>query len=243
MLFYIERKWLYPQSYPWSPNCLENFSVSMQLMEVLKWNKINKIINKMKKFKRFCEAQTASRLKEIIQPSTRQKLPRSLEKNFLTEIHSHIQKFLFKYLENAFLRRLGMFFCPTPTRNINPSNGTKIKAILCLLEIYNASLLPFFFIFSPPLFRNNGQCGAKKRAVLKNFGILTGKRLCSTSLKRDSSTGVSCCEIFEKYLLWRTSAYGYFWTEFTRWLSGESPLKPSWLSKIMKIPVAFKPEF
>ena len=217
-------------------------------MEVLKWNKINKIINKKtsikwKILKDFARPKQQAALRKLFSLPPDKNFSGHWNKNFLTEIHRHLQKFLFKYLENAFLGRLEMLFCPTPTRSINPSNGMKIKAILCLLEIYIASLMPFFFIFSPPLFRNNGKCGAKKRAVLKNFGILTGKRLCSTSLKRDSSTGVSCCEIFEKYLLWRTSAYGYFWTEFTRWLSGESPLKPSWLSKIMKIPVAFKPEF
>ena len=30
----------------------------------------------------------------------------------------------------------------------------------------------------------------------------------------------SCCEIFAKHLFWKTSAYGCFWTDITKWLIG-----------------------
>ena len=65
---------IYPRSYPWSQSCLESSSVSMLLMEVLKYWKIvefPKTSIKMKNFKIFCQVQIASRPKEIIQASTR----------------------------------------------------------------------------------------------------------------------------------------------------------------------------
>ena len=53
--------------------------------------KFAKVSVKMKKFKTFYEAQTASRLKEIIQFPTRQKLPTSLEQKFsYGDIHTGI---------------------------------------------------------------------------------------------------------------------------------------------------------
>ena len=78
--------------YPWSPNCMDNFRVSLLLMKVSKYWKIvefPKISIKTKKFKTFYYAKTASRLKEIIQhPPTKQKLC-LWNKNFLTEIYTN----------------------------------------------------------------------------------------------------------------------------------------------------------
>ena len=57
---------IWPQSYPWSSNCLENFGVSVLLVEVPKCWKIAeflKISIKMKHFKTFYEAHPTSRLK------------------------------------------------------------------------------------------------------------------------------------------------------------------------------------
>ena len=89
ILFTIERKWLLMRNkaifYPWSLNCLENFSVSVLLMEVSKGWKIlefSKISIKMKDFKIFYKGQSASWLKEFIQSPTSWKLPTSLEQIF-----------------------------------------------------------------------------------------------------------------------------------------------------------------
>ena len=78
-----------------------NFSISMLLMEVSKcWKTVQfpRISVKMKNFKTFPEAQTASRLKEIIQSPNRWKLPKSIEQNFLTEIYRNIKTFNFQLL-------------------------------------------------------------------------------------------------------------------------------------------------
>ena len=78
LLFYChitERKWLLIRNLaiilPSNPNCLENFNVLILLMKVSKYWKIvafQKISIKMKNCKTFYETQTASCLKEIIQP-------------------------------------------------------------------------------------------------------------------------------------------------------------------------------
>ena len=79
--------------YPWSSNFLENFSVSVIWMKVSKCWKIvefAKISSKMKNYKTYYKAQTASHLKEIIQLPTREKLPTPLE-----------QKLSYKYIQQC----------------------------------------------------------------------------------------------------------------------------------------------
>ena len=99
MLFYIERKWLlwkiYSQSYPWSPNCLKNFHVSVILMKVSKcWNIVEfpKLSIKTENVKTFYEDQTMSRLQEDVPPTTP-------DKGFLrryTGIYRHLLSQCFK---------------------------------------------------------------------------------------------------------------------------------------------------
>ena len=75
---------IWPESYSWNPNCLENLSVSMLFMEASKcWNIVEfpKLSIKIKNFKTFYEAQAVRRLKEVIQ--------------LLSEIHRIIQIFSF----------------------------------------------------------------------------------------------------------------------------------------------------
>ena len=72
-----------------------------------------------------------------------------------------------------------------------------------------------------------------KKVVLKNLAIITGKHLCWSLFhkvadhkacnfikKRLQYRCFSWFKIFVKYLFWRTFAYGCFWTDFTKWLSG-----------------------
>ena len=77
-----------------------------------------KISIKMKNSKTFCEAQTASRLKEIIQPPPLPKSPDQIllflwNKSFLTEIYRNVQTFAFKELQEcSFLAsRKGLMQC------------------------------------------------------------------------------------------------------------------------------------
>ena len=99
MLFYIERKWLlwkiYSQTYPWSPNCLKNFHVSVILMKVSKcWNiaEFPKLLIKTENVETFYEDQTMSRLQEDVPPTTP-------DKSFLrryTGIYRHLISQCFK---------------------------------------------------------------------------------------------------------------------------------------------------
>ena len=71
--FYIERKLFQNLAIilPLKSKLSENFSVSILLMKVSKYWKIvefQKISIKMRKCKIFCETQTASSFREIIQP-------------------------------------------------------------------------------------------------------------------------------------------------------------------------------
>ena len=64
-----------------------------------------KISTKMKIYKIFCEAQTASHLKEIIQPPTRYK------QNCFTELYRNIEESVSKCFESVVLGRLEMVHC------------------------------------------------------------------------------------------------------------------------------------
>ena len=88
----------------------------MLLMKVSKCWKIvefPKISIKMKNFKTFYEDQTKSLFKEIIQPTTRYKLPRSLKQilSYRDTVYRNIQIFVFKCFENAVLGHLRMVQC------------------------------------------------------------------------------------------------------------------------------------
>ena len=83
----------------------------------------------------------------------------------------------------------------------------------------------------------------KKTYVLSMYALRP-----ATLFKRDANT---CFPVdiwkFQKDLFWRTSVYACFWRDFRKWFIRtffpESRFqKPSWLSNITKIPVAFKPE-
>ena len=113
-------------SYPWSTNCLKNFSISVLMVKVWKWWNIAefpKISIKRKNFNTFYEAQTSSWPNEIIQPPTRWKLPLRLWNiNFLTEMYRNIQTFTFPVLResSSWASRNGAVqtFFLTPTRNV-----------------------------------------------------------------------------------------------------------------------------
>ena len=87
--------------------------------------------------------------------------------------------------------------------------------------------------------KNSKRRCSVKEPILKNFSIFTGKHM---------SWSLFLTLLLESFRVpFRTSAYGCFWTELRKWLfgtlfSGESYSKPSWLSNITKIPVAFKPK-
>ena len=102
---------IWPESYSWNPNCLENLSVSMLFMEASKcWIIVEfpKLSIKIKNFKTFYEAQAVRRLKEVIQ--------------LLSEIHRIIQIFSFpvfwKCSSRAFRNGAVQIFFLIPTRNM-----------------------------------------------------------------------------------------------------------------------------
>ena len=89
-----------PQSDPWSPNYLENFSVLKLLMEISKCWKIAefpRVSIKIKPFKTFCEAQTPSCQKWFSLPPDKSFIRLSY-KTFLMEIYRNIQMFPFQVL-------------------------------------------------------------------------------------------------------------------------------------------------
>ena len=72
-----------------------------------------------------------------------------------------------------------------------------------------------------------------KKTVLKNFSIFTRKHLCLSLFsqscwpiglqlhqKETPIQALTSCEIFAKHLFWKTSAYGCFWTDSTKWWFG-----------------------
>ena len=120
LLSYIERRWLLKRNLativPFNPNSLENFRVWMLLMKALKCLKIlefPKISNNMKKSQIIYEAKTASRLKEIIQPSLiKWKHSTSLEQKIsYGDIQEYIDICYWKCFENAVYERLEMIQC------------------------------------------------------------------------------------------------------------------------------------
>ena len=69
----------------------------------------------------------------------------------------------------------------------------------------------------------------------------------TTLIKKTPTQVFSCCEIFAKYLFLKNICVRLLlnWLdEVIVWnfVSGQSVSKPTWLSNITKIPVAFKPE-
>ena len=136
---------IYTESYPWCPNCPENFTVSVLLMEVSKcWKMVQfpKIQSKWN-LKLFCEAQTMSHLKEITQISLTHQIKTSNisgTKIFLqkfTRIYRHL---LSECFENPVRRHLEMVQCKcfflTPTRNTFAGKFGKWVSFLTVLREY-----------------------------------------------------------------------------------------------------------
>ena len=125
MLFYIERKWFLMRNLatilPLKSKLSGKFQHFNTKYEVSKCWKIVEFLKfsfKIKKCKTFYEAQTAGRLKEIIQlPSTYLPPDKTLlffwNKNFLTEIYRHLVSKCFK---NVVLGRQEMV---KPNRNMS----------------------------------------------------------------------------------------------------------------------------
>ena len=118
---------IFPQSYPWSPNYLENFRISMLLIEVSKCWKIvefSKISIQMKHLKTLNGTQTTSRLKKLPSPPpppppTPDKSLLCLSKKKFTEIYRNILAFIFQVLPewSSWTSRNGavqMFFWQKP---------------------------------------------------------------------------------------------------------------------------------
>ena len=113
ILLYIKRKWLLmrnlSQYYPWSSNCLENFSVSMLLMEMSKCWKIlgfPKILIKMKILKHFTRPNS-EQPEENYSASHQIKVSHISGTKIFSLIFTGIYKHLLsKCLENAVLGRL-----------------------------------------------------------------------------------------------------------------------------------------
>ena len=91
ILFSIERKWLLMRNLarilPLKSKLTGKFQLfsAIALMELLKcWKRVEfpKISIKMKNFKTFCKAQTASRLMEIVQPPTKPN-PTQIKSNYI----------------------------------------------------------------------------------------------------------------------------------------------------------------
>ena len=89
---------IFPQSYPWSPNYLENFRISMLLIEVSKCWKIvefSKISIQMKHLKTLNGTHKTRRLNKLPSPPppptshTRQKLLVPLEKKIYGDIQEY----------------------------------------------------------------------------------------------------------------------------------------------------------
>ena len=115
-------------------------------MEVLKcWKTVEFLKNsiKIKNCKIFCEAQTATHLKEIIQPPPKPHpldkiLPRLWNKKSLMEIYRIIQTFAFKMLQecSSWASRNGvvqMFFL-TPNRSVFAGKFLKSERLLAVLR-------------------------------------------------------------------------------------------------------------
>ena len=110
ILFYIERKWLLMRNLarilPWKSKLSGKFqrfsAIDGELLKCWKRVEFPKISIKMKNCKTFCEAQTASRLMEIVQPPTK---PNPTQKNLTTSLE---QKFSYgdiqKYMDICFQR-------------------------------------------------------------------------------------------------------------------------------------------
>ena len=106
----------------------------------------------MKKFKRFCEAQTASRLKEIIQPSTRQKLPRHWKKIFSLRYTGTYRSFFSSTWRIHFLGVWECFFVRHQPEISIPPMGLKLKRFCVCLKyitllycLSSSSFLHHFF--------------------------------------------------------------------------------------------------
>ena len=125
-------------SYPWSPNCLENFSVLMLQMKVSKcWKKLNfrKLQLEGKIVKHFMRPKQRAALKKFFRlPPTHSPpdkiLLRLWSKNFLIDIYRNIQIFAFKVLQgcSSWASRNGavqMFFLK-PNRNMFAGKVKKV---------------------------------------------------------------------------------------------------------------------
>ena len=131
---------IWPESYSWNPNCLENLSVSMLFMEASKrWNIVEfpKLSIKIKNFKTFYEAQAVRRLKEVIQ--------------LLSEIHRIIQIFSFpvfwKCSSRAFRNGAVQIFFLIPTRNMFVGKFVKwVSFGLCCGSIFSTMLSDLRFV-------------------------------------------------------------------------------------------------
>ena len=118
-------------------------------MKVLKYWKIvefQKISIKVKNCKTFYETQTASPLKEIIQPpptphTTVENLARSLKQNFLREIYRNIQTFDFTVFQESSSWASGndavqMFFSDTKQKHVCSKICRLRKFFSCVLGAY-----------------------------------------------------------------------------------------------------------
>ena len=107
-------------------------------IEMLKYSWISKNFNQMKNLKAFCEAQTASHLKEIIQPSQNKSFLRLWNKHFLTEIYRNIDTFAFQVLRKCSSWAsfpVKMFFL-TPTTYMFAGKFVKWVMFLVVLRKY-----------------------------------------------------------------------------------------------------------
>ena len=131
---------IWPESYSWNPNCLENLSVSMLFMEASKcWNIVEfpKLSIKINFFKTFYEAQAVRRLKEVIQ--------------LLSEIHRIIQIFSFpvfwKCSSRAFRNGAVQIFFLIPTRNMFVGKFVKwVSFRLCCESMFSTILSDLRFV-------------------------------------------------------------------------------------------------
>ena len=147
MLLYIKRKWLLmrnlSQYYPWSSNCLENFSVSMLLMEMSKcWKTLGfpKILIKMKISKHFTRSRQRAALRKLFISPPDKGFPHLWNKNFLTHIYWNIQTFALQVLWEcsswAFRKGAVEMFFLTHTRSIFARKSSDWGRFLAIFQEY-----------------------------------------------------------------------------------------------------------
>ena len=102
---------IYPQSYPWSSNCLENFSFSKLLIEISKCWKIVELPKITIKMKNFTSSKQRAALRKLVSSQQIKASYVSWTKVFIWRVTGIYRNLLSNCFENAFLESLEMVQC------------------------------------------------------------------------------------------------------------------------------------